>query len=219
MFFSLLVLRYLEGLEVASREVFKDVMGEDEADTLKKVEALENMEIAKKDEVSGTPRVEPPSNPAVVSVLSLKSSLFLVQVEGFSGLLVYGIQFGISNSAPVISLKHTLTLDDSFLLDYGFDASSETLFLLVKKGKAVSLDTYKLEFSKLVKESSRIFNDTTFGDPKDIFGPLASYEKTGLENLHKRWFDNVKDYMEKKASRQEQMKRKEPPVKKQKVEN
>ena len=214
----MLLLRYLEGLEVASREVFKDVMEEDEAVTLKKVEALENMEIAKKEEVSGTPRVEPPSNPAVVSVLSLKSSLFLVQVEGFSGLLVYGIQFGISNSTPVISLKYTLSLD-SFLLDYGFDASSETLFLLVKKSKAVSLDTYKVEFSKLVKESSRIFNDTTFGDPKDIFGPLANYEKTGLENLHKRWFDNVKDYLEKKASRQEQMKRKEPPVKKQKVEN
>lgn len=202
---SVRVWRFLEGRTVASREVFKDVEDEQE-------EAMNNMKIEKK-EVTGTPRVEPPSQPAVASVLALKSNLFVAQVESFKGLLVYGMNFGILNDSSGISLKDSLSLD-AFLLDLDFETSSETLYLLLKDSSTFRIDAYKVEFSKLVKQSS-----CDLSDLKEFFSPVEHYSNNGTVPLHKRWFDNVKDYLQKKESRMEQMKRKDPPVKKQKVEN
>ena len=115
-----------------------------------------------------------------------------------------------------ISLKQTIPLS-SCLLDYDFEPSSETLHILLKKETSVVVETYKMDCSKLVKESVHSFSDLK---QADFFDSVKDFEKSNLENLHKRWFDNVKDYMEKKESRQDQMKRKDPPpAKKLKPEN
>jgi tRNA (guanine-N(7)-)-methyltransferase subunit TRM82 len=198
--------RFLEGQQVASRDVFRDVPDKEDP-----VGAVERLKVDTA-EAKGSPRGEPPAQPAVVSVLGLKSSLFVAQVEGFNGVLIYGIKFSILNNSAKVVLKQSLPLDEH-LLDLDFDPSSETLFLLLKGEHSVSIDGYKVDQSNLVKESS-----FTFSDLKDFFDPLKDYETNSLENLHKRWFDNMKDYMEKKESRVEEMKRKDPPVKKKKVE-
>ena len=70
--------RFLEGIEVAKREVCNDI---DEG----VIESV-NGDVEEKVEGSGEQekngrRVSPPSQPAVVSVLCLRSSLFLVQVK------------------------------------------------------------------------------------------------------------------------------------------
>ena len=173
---------------------------------------MEKMKI-EKSKVEGTPRVAPPTQPAVIKVLALRNNLFLAQIEGFKGLLVYGISMGILNNSMGVSLKNTLCLESS-ILDFDFEPTSETLFILLKEDNSVKLDTFKIEVSKLVKDSTYIFSDL-----EDFLAPVADFEANNLENLHKRWFDNVKEYMEKKESRLEQMKRKDPPVKKQKVDN
>lgn len=144
------------------------------------------------------------------------NNCFLFKVENFSGLLLYGLNFGMLKGKAGISLKQTISLS-SCLLDYDFEPSSETLHILLKKDTSVVVETYKMDCSKLVKESVHSFSDLK---QADFFDSVKDFEKSNLENLHKRWFDNVKDYMEKKESRQEQMKRKDPPpAKKLKPEN
>jgi len=207
------VWRFLEGAEVAKREVCNDIEEEmiesANGDVEDKVEAIDDQEKNER-------RVAPPSQAAVVSVLCLRSSLFLVQVENFSGLLLYGLNFGMLKGKAGISLKQTISFS-SCLLDYDFEPSSETLHILLKKDTSVVVETYKMDCSKLVKESVHSFSDLK---QADFFDSVKDFEKSNLENLHKRWFDNVKDYMEKKESRQEQMKRKDPPpAKKLKPEN
>jgi len=197
------VWRFLGGIEVAKREVCNDV----------EEEANEKLEVA--DQEKNERRVGAPSQAAVVSVLCLRSSLFLVQVENFSGLLLYGLNFGMLEGKAGISLKQTITFS-SCLLDYDFEPSSETLHILLKNDSSVVIETYKMDCSKLVKDSVHSFSDLK---QADFFDAVKDFEKSNLENLHKRWFDNVKDYMEKKESRQEQMKRKDPPAKKLKPEN
>jgi len=199
------VWRFLEGAEVARREVCNDIEQE--------VIGSEKVEVAA---TAAVRRVAAPSQPAVVGVLCLRSSLFLVQVENFSGLLLYGLNFGMLEGKAGISLKQTISLSSS-LLDYDFEPSSESLHILLKNDTSVVVETYKMDCSKLVKDSVHSFSDLK---QADFFDAVKDFEKSNLENLHKRWFDNVKDYMEKKESRQEEMKRKEPPpAKKLKPEN
>lgn len=201
------VWRFLEGAEVARREVCNDV--EQEVIGSEKLEAAADQE-------KNVRRVAAPSQAAVVGVLCLRSSLFLVQVENFSGLLLYGLNFGMLEGKAGISLKQTISLSSS-LLDYDFEPSSETLHILLKNDTSVVVETYKIDCSKLAKDSVHSFSDLK---QADFFDAVKDFEKSNLENLHKRWFDNVKDYMEKKESRQEEMKRKEPPsAKKLKPEN
>ena len=141
---------------------------------------------------------------------------FFFQVENFSGLLLYGLNFGMLKGKAGINLKQTISFSSS-LLDYDFEPSSETLHVLLKNDTSVVVETYKMDCSKLVKDSVHSFSDLK---QADFFDSVKDFEKSNVENLHKRWFDNVKDYMEKKESRQEQMKRKEPPpAKKLKPEN
>ena len=70
--------RFLEGAEVAKREVCNDIEEEmiesANGDVEDKVEAIDDQEKNER-------RVAPPSQAAVVSVLCLRSSLFLVQVK------------------------------------------------------------------------------------------------------------------------------------------
>ena len=115
-----------------------------------------------------------------------------------------------------ISLKQTIPITSS-ILDYDFEPSSDTVHILLKKDSSVEVETFKIECSKLVKDATYSLSDLK---QTDLFDPVKDFDKSNLENLHKRWFDNVKDYMEKKESRKEQMKRKDPPpAKKLKPEN
>ena len=66
--------RFLEGTEVAKREVFTDI----EEEVIGSVNG--EVESSGEQEKNGR-RVAPPSQPAVVSLLCLRSSLFLVQVK------------------------------------------------------------------------------------------------------------------------------------------
>jgi len=208
------VWRFLEGAEVARREVCNDV--EQEVIGSEKLEVAAKAAAAAAEQEKNERRVAAPSQAAVVGVLCLRSSLFLVQVENFSGLLLYGLNFGMLEGKAGISLKQTISLSSS-LLDYDFEPSSETLHILLKNDTSVVVETYKIDCSKLVKDSVHSFSDLK---QADFFDAVKDFEKSNLENLHKRWFDNVKDYMEKKESRQEEMKRKEPPsAKKLKPEN
>jgi len=221
---SVRVWKFLEGRTVASREVLNDINIEKEKGTNNIENDTEKCILNDKNEteqcakdidvkekvVTNTPRVEPSLQPVVTNVLALKSNLFLVQVDSFKGLLVYGINFGILNDSSVISLKDSLSLD-GFLLDLDFDVSSETLYLLLQDGCTFRMETFKVEFSKLVKQSS-----CDLSDRKEFFSPAENSTNVAV-SFHKRWFDNVKDYLEKKESRMEQMKRKDPPVKKQKL--
>merc|ERR1719464_1474091 len=94
------VWRFLEGTEVAKREVFTDI--EEEVIGSVNGDVEEKVEGSGEQEKNGR-RVAPPSQPAVVSVLCLRSSLFLVQVENFSGLLLYGLNFGMLEGKAGIS--------------------------------------------------------------------------------------------------------------------
>jgi len=197
------VWKYLEGREISSHEVFKDVEIEVQED-MEKMDVkddLENMELEK----NGVQRVAPPSQPAVVSLRILQKNIFLVQIEGYKGLCVY------EYSNEKFILKQELKLS-SFLLDY--DVINDKLFLLNKAESSVCLDIFKINSSGLAKESS---------EPLDhhgsFFSPVDDYENEGVKNLHKRWFDNVKDYMERKEARVNKSKTAQPPaVKKQKCE-
>jgi len=203
------VWRFLEGTEVARREVCHDIDQES-------VNGSNGAAEEKKVEEKNDRRVAAPSQAAVVSVLCLRSSLFLVQVENFSGLLLYGLNFGMLEGKAGISLKQTIPITSS-ILDYDFEPSSDKVHILLKMDSSVVVETFKIECSKLVKDATYSFSDLK---QTDFFDPVKDFEKSNLENLHKRWFDNVKDYMEKKESRKEQMKRKDPPpAKKLKPEN
>eukprot|EP00092_Neocalanus_flemingeri_P017522 GFUD01018957.1.p1 GENE.GFUD01018957.1~~GFUD01018957.1.p1 ORF type:complete len:371 (+),score=92.16 GFUD01018957.1:162-1274(+) len=197
------VWKYLEGREVCSHEVFKDVEVEvrDDLEKMNVKDDLENMEM----ETNGVERVGPPAQPAVVSVRILKDKLFLVQIEGYKGVCVYEYR---DNK---LTLKQELKLS-SYLLDY--DISDQQLLLLNKTEDSVSLDIYQINDSGIVKESS-----VSLEDYGDFFSPVDNYEDEGVKNLHKRWFDNVKDYMERKEVRVNKTKVSQPPVvKKQKCE-
>lgn len=197
------VWKYLEGREVCSHEVFKDVEVEvrDDMENMNVKDDLENMEI----ETNGVTRVAPPAQPAVVSVRILKDKLFLVQIEGYKGVCVYEYR------DHKLTLKQELKLS-SYLLDY--DISDQQLLLLNKTEDSVSLDIYQINDSGIVKESS-----VSLEGYGDFFSPVDNYEDEGVKNLHKRWFDNVKDYMERKEVRVNKTKVSQPPVvKKQKCE-
>jgi len=198
------VWKYLEGRELCSHDVFKDVEMEvqDEMENMNVKDDLENMEMEK----NGVKRVDPPAQPAVVSVRILKNNLFLVQIEGHKGICVYEY---INNK---LALKQELKLN-SFLLDY--DIFDQSLALLNKTESSVSLDIFKILDSGLVKDSSVLLEEH-----EDFFTPVDNYENEGVKNLHKRWFDNVKDYMDRKEARENKTKVIQPPaVKKQKCES
>jgi len=195
--------RYLEGKELCSHEVFKDIEL-DVREDMEKMDVkddLENRELEK----NGVKRVDPPSQPAVVNLMVLKSNQILVQVEGYKGLCVY------EYLNEKLQLKQELKLN-SFLLD--FDVHNDQLVLLAKNQKSVFIENFKISSSSLVKESTE-----TLDEYGDFFTPVNDYESEGVKNLHKRWFDNVKDYMERKEARVNKTKAPQPPVvKKQKCE-
>ena len=92
--------------------------------------------------------------------------------------------------------------------------------MLKKTKSATTLDSY------VVKNDELVLADTNkFDSPSHIkfFAPIKDFESEGMKNLHKRWFDNVKEYFDRKEARIEKIKAKSQdqivPVKKQKCES
>merc|ERR1712228_106574 len=77
------------------------------------------------------------------------------------------------------SLKQTIFFDFC-LLDYDFEPSSESLHVLLKVDSSVMVETYKMDCSKLVKDSTHSFNDLK---QADFFDSVKDFEKSNLENL------------------------------------
>ena len=133
----------------------------------------------------------------------------VVQVENSNNVFLYkhfdkSIQF----------LSH-LKLD-SCLLD--FDTLDQQLIILRKSGKTAVQESYQVVSDELKKKSEILFQNH-----EDFFLPVLNYESEGMKNLHKRWFDNVKEYFDRKEARIEKTKSKlnsdTVPVKKPKCES
>ena len=153
----------------------------------------------------GARRVDPPAQPAVVSLKMLGcvgcGELFVVQVEGYQGLVMYRLEGGTgAEGGADIKLVQRLPLPPpaSCLLD--FDTNNGELQLLVQtEDKSVLLQTYTLNDANLLSFAGSVgMSNPQVGD---FFQPIANFESDGLANLHKRWFDNVKDYLERKEAR------------------
>ena len=140
-----------------------------------------------------------------------QSEYVVVQIESSQNLHFYKL---LDNSFKFL----THLKSDSCVLD--FDCFEEKLLVLKKTQSASTLDSY------VVKNDELVLADTNkFDSPSDIkfFAPIKDFESEGMKNLHKRWFDNVKEYFDRKEARIEKIKAKSQdqivPVKKQKCES
>ena len=140
-----------------------------------------------------------------------QSEYVVVQIESSQNLHFYKL---LDNSFKFL----THLKSDSCVLD--FDCFEEKLVVLKKTKSATTLDSY------VVKNDELVLADTNnFDSPSHIkfFDPIKNFESEGMKNLHKRWFDNVKEYFDRKEARIEKIKAKSQdqivPVKKQKCES
>ena len=107
---------------------------------------------------------------------------------------------------------------DSCVLD--FDCFEENLLVLKKTKSSTTLDCCLVNNDELFAAHT-----ISFDSPAHIkfFDPIKNVESEGMKNLHKRWFDNVKEYFDRKEARIEKIKAKSQdqivPVKKQKCES
>jgi len=183
---TLRVWKFLEGVQIASREVHQDV---DVRISRKHAENNdEEMDIDRK-------RNEPSDLPAVVKVAVVPNTdLVLAQVESCNHLLLY------SFTDTEINLQQQIQLQkDCVLLDFGVTASS--LFCLAQSAADQTTPT-------VITLQQFNLNQGVFetGACIDLPSEIRFDSETGggdLKNLHKRWFDNMKDYMERKQMRME----------------
>ena len=189
---------YREGVELFSLEVTEQV-GQLAGDA-------ENTEPEK----NGVVRVSPPSEPAVVKIRRSRDIL-VVQVENFKNLLIYKM------SGETIKFRSQLELEPC-LLD--FDTCGAELRVLRKTENSAVLECYQLDQENFIKNRTM-----TFEGQDKFFLPIRNFEDDGLKNLHKRWFDNMREYLERKEARIEKAKSKSStqqpapvPIKKQKCE-
>ena len=191
---------YREGLELASQNVTEEVRQEKENGQ-------------QETEKNGVKRVDPPAQPAVVKIRT-SGPVILVQVESCQNLLVYQL------TSQSIQFKSRLELD-SCLLD--FDTRGSVLAVLRKSESSAVLETYQLDRDNISK-----IKTLSLESQDDFFVSIKNFEDEGVKNLHKRWFDNMKDYLERKEARLEREKSKSSsascsvvppvPIKKQKCE-
>ena len=189
---------YREGVELCRLEVTEQV-GLSAGDS-------ENTE----PERNGVVRVSPPSEPALVKMRRSRDML-VVQVENFKNLLIYKL------TGETIKFRCQLELQ-SCLLD--FDSCGAELSVLRKTENSAVLESYQLDQENIIKNKTLAFQDQ-----EKFFLSIQNFEDDGLKNLHKRWFDNMKEYLERKEARIEKAKSKSStqppvpvPVKKQKCE-
>lgn len=184
------VWKYLEGKELKKRYVYKDVdiQCSKEVNVEKQVE---NMSVdVKRSPVSDTP--------AVIKIKSFKNTYtFIVQMEELEGCLVYSY-----NPLNKDIILHQTIKFDTKLLDYSIDAD-HVLFLTHTKGpeSKFCILRYRLKENKLEESGS-------LPVPADILACTENSLGGDRESLHKRWFDNMKDYLERKQIRLEQSKAK-----------
>ena len=160
-------------------------------------------------------RVSPPSTPAVVKIRSVKisscSEMMIVQVENCSTLLCYTV---MENSRIIFDSR---VKPDSCLLDFDTSDDMRELLILRKTESAASVDTHQI----LTNTWSKV-GHWSLDSQQEFFTPIINYESEGMNHLHKRWFDNVKEYFDRKEARIEKNKNKSKdaavPEKKQKCE-
>ena len=142
-----------------------------------------------------------------------QSEYVVVQIESSQNLHFYKLH---DNSFKFLTHMKT----DSCVLD--FDCFEEKLLVLKKTKSGTTLDSCLVN-----NENDELFAAHTISfDSQDhikFFDPIKNFESEGMKNLHKRWFDNVKEYFDRKEARIEKIKAKSQdqivPVKKQKCES
>jgi len=182
---TLRVWKFLEGVQIASREVHQDV---DVRISRKHAENNdEEMDIDRK-------RNEPSDLPAVVKVAVVPhTDLVLAQVEGCNHLLLYSVTDTEINLQQQIQLQK-----DCLLLDFGVTASS--LFCLAQSADQTRPTVMALHQFNL---NQGVFETGACIDLPSEISFDSDMGSGDLKNLHKRWFDNMKDYMERKQMRME----------------
>jgi len=202
------VWNYKSGQEVCCHDVTENIADEDkvEPDQSDKDDVMEVDDNLVK-------RVAAPKQPAVVKLRTINrsgsSENVIVQVESCNYLFLYK-----HFDNKILFLSH-LKLD-SCLLD--FDTLDQQLIILRKSGKTAIQENYEVVNDELKKN-----NEILFANHEQFFLPVLNYESEGMKNLHKRWFDNVKEYFDRKEARIEKTKSKincdSVPVKKPKCES
>ena len=116
-----------------------------------------------------------------------------MQVENSENLHFYKL---LNNSFNFLShLK-----SDSCVLD--FDSFDDRLQILKKSSSATILESYVVKNDDLVVAETAIFESPTH---IKFFEPIKSFTSEGMKSLHKRWFDNVKEYFDRKEARIEKI--------------
>ena len=144
--------------------------------------------------------------------MALSSEYVVVQIESCANLVIYKL----SDSKLMF---HSYLKPESCLLD--FDTFDNTLIVLRKTetDHSAVLDSYQVTNDDLgINKTVKFDKDNHL----EFFKPIRNYEQEGMKNLHKRWFDNVKEYFDRKEARIEKTKSKSQesvPVKKQKCES
>jgi len=181
---------FLEGLELASREVYKDVdvkldrVVDKDSQVLKDVNNdLKDLDIERK-------RNEPSDIPAVIKIMCLyEKSLVLVHLEGLNGLLLYSI----NQESKCISKEQLVDLKET-LVDFDLDDNNTLTCLALSHGSQAVLNQF-------------VFKDGVYALEKEVemgahLAEIKEEDVGDLSNLHKRWFDNMKEYMDRKEIRQ-----------------
>jgi len=123
--------------------------------------------------------------------------------------------YNYDSNTNLIEKKQAIKTDNQ-LLDFTIDKSDNLYLLTVTKEKCYCVESFKFKDDSL-KENGKL----QIGS--GILEYCESNRGGDMETLHKRWFDNMKDYMERKQMRLEQSKAKlkdveEVPAKKLKVD-
>ena len=237
---------YTTGEEVFCCDTTKNIHDEDrDAADVTESKNEEDMDTEDGGEDNLVKRVSPPSQPAIVklrkvfilniilllaffdiiilknyeennniscyrTLLALSSEYVVVQIENCTNLVIYKL----SESKLVF---HSYLKPDSCLLD--FDSFDNCLVVLRKTEQSAVLDSYQVSNDDLLLNKTVKYDKETH---LEFFKPTRNYEQEGMKNLHKRWFDNVKEYFDRKEARIEKTKSKvqeSVPVKKQKCES
>ena len=116
-----------------------------------------------------------------------------MQVENSENLHFYKL---LNNSFNFLShLK-----SDSCVLD--FDSFDDRLLILKKSSSSTILESYVVKNDDLVVAETAIFESPAH---IKLFEPIKSFTSEGMKSLHKRWFDNVKEYFDRKEARIEKI--------------
>jgi len=124
--------------------------------------------------------------PSVLDVQEFETQL-AISLEAFRGILLYQIQDEKLNFNRKVSIQ-------SELWSFRFLNSNELIFIQACDVNPLVILQDDKEIVVPMKNSQEFFKDA-------MATPNSS--TSFVEELHKRWFDNVKDYMEKKKEREE----------------